>query len=356
MRKFFSKFVAKMKPYDYKEKRTNGLRLDWNESTISPSPHVIEKIKEFLDNGKLNTYPNTENEELLMKLSKYVGTLPDNILTFNGSDSALDCISKTFIDVGESVVYVCPTYDNFRICLEVRGAKIISFYFTNMFEPDINELTEYVKSTKPKMVYLANPNNPTGTIFHSSSIERYLKNTKDTLLVIDEAYVEFNPKCSSENLVKKYDNLIVTRTFSKAFCLASVRCGYAIANPEIILMMKKVRNMKEVNQIAQVAVSAALDDIPYMQKYVTEVMVSKAFLIVALNELKIPYKMGGGNFFLMKFANPQKVQKLLSEREIFIRDRSTVKGLEGYLRVSIGDVKTTKKFIGELSCLIQELP
>jgi histidinol-phosphate aminotransferase len=356
MTKLYSKFVVKMKPYDYKEKRKEGLRLDWNESTIPPSPHVIEKIREFLDSGNLNAYPNTENEELLTKLSRYVGAPTESILTFNGSDSALDCVAKTFIDVGDKAVYVCPTYDNFRICLEMRGAEIHSFFFDDMFVPSINQLIKFVQLIKPKLVYLVNPNNPTGTMFKSKEIEQFLKAIKNTVLVIDEAYVEFNKECSSESLVNKYDNLVVTRTFSKAFCLASVRCGYAIANPETISMMKKVRNMKEVNQIAQVAVSAALDDLLYMFKYVEEVNTSKILLYCALTDLCVPFKIGGGNFFLMQFRNPHKIQEHLKEAGIFIRDRSDVKGLEGFLRVSIGDVKTTEKFIGELTCLIQKLP
>lgn len=345
-----------MKPYDYKEKRKEGLRLDWNESTISPSPHVIAKIKEFVESGKLNTYPTTENEELLTKLSKYVNVSTEDILTFNGSDSALDCVAKTFVDVGDKVVYVCPTYDNFRICLETRGAEIHSLFFTDTFKPEINQMINFVKILKPKLVYLVNPNNPTGTMFEPNDIEQYLKCTKDTILVIDEAYVEFNLECSSVKLVEKYNNLVVTRTFSKAFCLASVRCGYAISNSETIYMMKKVRNMKEVNQVAQVAASAALDDLPYMLKYVSQVMVSKALLSSALSKLGVPYRIGGGNFFLMQFKNPKKIQEHLKEAGIFIRDRSDVMGLEGYLRVSIGDVETTDKFIGEMECLIQKLP
>lgn len=356
MTKLYSKFVTKMKPYDYKEKRKEGLRLDWNESTIPPSPHVIKKIREFLDSGNLNAYPNTENEELLTKLSRYVGAPIEDILTFNGSDSALDCVAKTFIDVGDKAVYVCPTYDNFRICLETRGAEIHSFFFDDMFTPSINQLIKFVQLIKPKLVYLVNPNNPTGTMFKPTEIEKFLKKIRKTLLVIDEAYVEFNPKYSSENLVNKYDNLVVTRTFSKAFCLASVRCGYAIANSETILMMKKVRNMKEVNQIAQIAVSAALDDLPYMLMYVVEVNISKTMLALALNKLGIPYQIGGGNFFLMQFRNPHEIQEHLKEMGIFIRDRSDVEGLEGFLRVSIGDIETTKKFIGDLICLIQKLP
>jgi histidinol-phosphate aminotransferase len=356
MSKFASKFVENVRPYKGREKPEDKktLRLDWNESTIPPSPKVIEKISDFLKHGQLNCYPEPDNLELMEKLSKYLKVSPDNILLFNGSDFALDCIAKTFVDVDDKIVYVFPSYDNFRFYLEIKGAKIFEFYFSNIFGPQhIEELIKVVQKVKPKITYLANPDNPTGTIFGASDIEKYLQNTHDTLLVLDEAYIEFNPEHSSLELIGHYGNLLITRTFSKVFCLASLRCGYAVSSPEIISDMKKVRNMMEVNQIAQIAACAALDDLEYMRKYVSEVKKSKILLASELKKMGIVYEMGYGNFFLMKFDQPIKIKEELKKRGIIVRDKSSSKGLEGFLRVTIGDFDTTKQFINILKELLK---
>jgi histidinol-phosphate aminotransferase len=331
----------------------NVLKLDWNESTDIPK-FVLGNILKYISKNKLrlNWYPDVNNSLLLKKLSRYTGMPEKNIQYFNGSDSALEYITRAYLEPKSRVVIVSPTYDNFRVYVQSCGATPFFYLNTSPFEKDIKGLSRFLAKKKPRLVYLVNPNNPTGLLYSPAEIEMILKKFPSTLFLIDEAYSEFcNVTC--KKLIRKYLNLVITRTFTKAFGLGSFRLGYVIADESIISTLNKIRVGKGISTFAQIAGLVALDNIGYMEKYVKEVNEAKMFLVKELTKLNIDAKKTFANFILFKCKNPPMVAKLLENEFVFVRDMSNLPQLKHYIRVTVGDKKTTHKFLKRFKTLLK---
>ncbi|MBM4320583.1 MAG: histidinol-phosphate aminotransferase family protein, partial [Deltaproteobacteria bacterium] len=215
------------------------LKLDWNESTIPPSPRVIERILAFLQNSHhLNWYPDLNARKLVTALAGYTGRSEEQILVTNGSDDALDLICKTYLDAGERVLLPYPTYTHFLVHAGARGVYFDPVTYDDPFcgQPErlINALTG-----RTKLVYLVNPNNPTGVLFHPEEIAHLLQQAPRTLFVVDEAYYEFCGVTAAQ-MVDHFPNLVVTRTFSKSFGIAGLRVGYVLAHREVIQELRRL--------------------------------------------------------------------------------------------------------------------
>ena len=245
-----------------------------------------------------------------------------------------------------------PTYDNFRVAAESRGVSAVFHRLTEPFVFDANKFSEQVEETGPRIVYICNPNNPTGTVFKTSEIETIARSFPEVLFIIDEAYYEFTRK-SAGGIAVEYDNIIISRTFSKAFALAGFRIGYAISSVGNICHLNKIRNPKNVTSLSQIAAMAALDDIAYTESYVDEVLETKLWLCGKLKEIKIKrceIFSDGGNFILLKMEPEIKKNliKHLLKTNIFVRDYGHIEGMEGYLRLTIGTRKQMGGFVEKL--------
>lgn len=317
------------------------LKLDSNESTVPPSPSVLMALSHYIQEGPLNWYPDVESSQLRRKISEYVDLPYENILTFNGSDHALKIITRTFLTAGDEVVIFYPTYDHFRVYVEttdctlvpVREAQETSF---------INKVKQGL-SNKTKIVYVVNPNNPTGHLTPQNEIEEAVASYPHILFIVDEAYFEFCGETSAP-LVKKYSNVIVTRSFSKAFGMAALRCGYLLACEDICEQVAKVRIGKNINALVQVAAYHALEDIEYMYHFVDEVKTAKVWLSQYMRDLGLEVRDTPANYILIKVAEPEKVLDYLKNENILIRDRSKLADLEGFVRLTVGDQFTMKRF------------
>jgi histidinol-phosphate aminotransferase len=327
------------------------LKLDWNESTEIPD-YILGDILKYISKNKLrlNWYPDVNNSLLLKSLSDYTGLPVKNIQYFNGSDSALEYITRSYLEPKSRVVIVSPTYDNFRVYVESCGATPLFFLNTSPFEKNIKGLCKFLMQKNPRLVYLVNPNNPTGLLYSPTEIEVLLKKFPSTLFLIDEAYYEFCD-VTCKKLVKKYLNIVITRTFTKAFALGSFRLGYVIADESIIHTLNKVRVGKSISTFAQIAGLVALDNIRYMESYVKEVNEVKDFLVEELAKLNIDAQKTPANFILFKCKNPRMVAKLLEKNFVFVRDMSNLPQLEHYIRITVGDKKTIRKFLKRFKAL-----
>ncbi|HEC2860404.1 TPA: histidinol-phosphate aminotransferase family protein, partial [Campylobacter jejuni] len=257
----------------------NVLKLDWNEATINPSPKVFEHIYQFLNSGKLNWYPNTKNIELLRALSLYTKQdSEDYIEIFGSSDAAHENIIDVFLEKNSIVCIISPTYDNFRARANGVGIKTINFMLDKNFELDFDELNNFLKQKKVDFLYICNPNNPTGVCYDNNKLEQLIINNPKIMFLVDEAYYEFCKK-SVQNLVKNCKNLIITRTFSKAFALASFRIGYVISHVDNIKSINKLRNSKNISMLSQIAALAALKDVEYVDKFVEQVATSRKLFL-----------------------------------------------------------------------------
>ena len=347
-----AKHIGNIKPYqitstqDALTNREHSLKLDWNEGTINPPAEVVTEITNYIKSeNTLNWYPDISHIKLKEEISNFLDISKESIEIFSGSDSALDYLAKTFIDEGDKVLIISPTYDQFRICLEVRGAICIPVYNSSPFEKDVGCVLNVINNDI-RMIYIVNPNNPTGVLYTLSDIEQILQKANESLVIIDEAYIEFcGVNQSAKALLEKYENLIILRTFSKAFCLAGMRLGYILANPNYLEFIQRIRNSKEVSEISQVAGIAALRNWKYYETYINIVIEAKEYFIKEMKKKGYEAYDGHGNYVMVKVKHPHKFITHLRKNKIYIRDRSYLPQLDNFVRVTIGTKEQMKQVL-----------
>ena len=336
------KSVREMSAYSAPmEGRANFRRFDFNESTIDPSPKVKEALKTFIDSGKLNTYPH-DYFKVQKKIAEYVGVEEGCVRITDGADGAIEAIAFAYIENGDKVIIPTPSFGMFYIPAAIEGALIVKpEYGFNMEFPTEQVIGEIDEKTK--LIIICNPNNPTGTPVKRGDIIRILENSKNAIVMLDEVYGEFTGE-SCIDLIKKYKNLLVIKSFSKAFALASLRVGYIISDPANILEINKVVAPYNVNQLGVMAAIASLEAIDYMKDYVKEVMTqSKPLLENYLRKKGFKFYNSTANFLLVEVGDSKKIYDSLKEKGILVRPQ---KGrIESCVRISIGTLKDTKKFI-----------
>ena len=332
------------------EARPDGettFKLDWNEATIAPSPRVTEAIQAYLTgNRDLNWYPQLGSKDLLSALEGYTNLDSEHLLATNGSDDALQLICNTFLSPGDKVVAPVPTYNHFVVFAQSRGAQITKVLSDNPFSKKLDEVHEAM-SADTRLLYLVSPNNPTGVVLDPADVEELCKAYPSTLIVLDEAYFEF-AQVTGIDLVRDYSNVIVTRTFSKAFGLAGLRVGYLAADPHIVQGLSRIYNPKSVNALGQVGAIAALNDLEYLDAFLDEVEESKDLLRDFFASREAEAHITPANFVVVRVPDIPGTLGQLEERGVYVRDRSGYPGLEGCLRMSVGTVGQTKRLIERL--------
>ena len=305
--------------------------FDWNESEFPPTNKVFEVMKSFY---RYERYPDITAKLLKSKLSDYVSLPVDFIEVYNGSDDALKDIITVFVDRETHVLSYQPSYTQVNTFITTNTENYMKVNIKNPLGEHEYDF-DYCKVAN--VVYLVNPNNPTGKLLAVDEIEKLLKTYPDTLFIVDEAYYEF-AKQSCSHLVVSHKNLIVTRTFSKAFGLASVRLGYCMAHPDTLLHLRKIRNGKAVNSLAQLCGVAALDDLDYLDSRIDEMNDAKKFFV---DNLPHEYYAVDSqtNFVLLKTPDSKKLLNKMKDNKILIRDRSSFDNLENCVRITIGSKK-----------------
>lgn len=354
--KFPNKYLRNVKPYKLAshkiwtvspEERSSILKLDWNEATIPPSPKVRERISKILSEpGFFNLYPTTLNEELLNLLSDYVKLPIDNLQYFASSDALHEYVCKVFISVGDPVMILGPSYDNFRLTCQANGAEVFFYNYCDDFSFDSDGFEQAINKKEPAVVYICNPNNPTGNQHSSDYIEHLLLTFPDTLFLIDEAYYEFSG-VTCKDLVVKYDNILISRTMSKAFAIANFRVGYLIGSKDNVQFVNRIRNPKNLTTFAQEAACGALSDVQYMWNYVSEVHKAMLFFEKEMTIHSDKFKVinGHGNFMMFKFPDYEQKMILLNylaSNNIFVRDTSQNDSVKVCFRITIGTTEQMK--------------
>lgn len=348
---YINKYLRNFKPYKVAshkvwqvnpEERKDILKLDWNEASILPSPVVIGRIKKLLESNFLNYYPATYNEQLYTLLADYTGLPKENVQYFASSDSLHEYISKMYITVGDPALLLWPSYDNFRLTAQVAGAHVMFFELNDDFSFDSEQFEAKIERKDPSLVYICNPNNPTGLILGKNYIQHLLEKFPSTMFLIDEAYIEFSPDNTCKDLVLEYDNILISRTMSKAFALANIRFGYLLASQENIQYISSIRNPKNITTFAQEAVIGALSDIEYMKHYVSQVNEAKDYFIKTINRdcgSRFHAYESNGNFVLIKCENlltKSEILNYLERNNVFIRNVSQSTSVKECVRVTIG--------------------
>lgn len=348
---YINRYLRNFKPYNVAshkvwqvepEKRGQILKLDWNEATIPPAPEVEKRIRKLVDNGNFfNLYPATYNTELINLLSGYTGLDYRYLQYFASSDSLEEYISKLFITVGDPVLILWPSYDNFRLTAQVAGAHVMYYTLEIDFTFHAETFEKMIDREEPSLVYICNPNNPTGLELSKEYIEHLLNKYVQTMFLLDEAYWEFSGNTCQE-LVTRYDNILIARTFSKAFALANIRFGYLIASRENIEFISSIRNPKNITTFAQEAAIGALENIRYMEKYVSDVRIARESFIYSIRSLhtkKIKVFDSKTNFVLLQCDQELTKKELityLERKNVFVRDTNQSDILVRCIRITIG--------------------
>lgn len=323
------------------------IRLSANESLWGPSPLVIKAVQKGLD--MLKFYPDGAAQELKKALSKMWALPEENFCLGNGADEVILMLATAFLNPGDEVVIPTPTFSSYASSVTIVGGKII-FVPQKELTFRLEEIAEKIDHNV-KMVFLCNPNNPTGTFFSHTDLVRFLEKVPaSTLVVVDEAYCHFATDVNyprSQELIKEYPNLIILRTFSKVYSLAALRIGYAVAAKEVVRELEKIRQPYNVNTLAQIAATAALQDEGYHLNVIKETVQIREWLTNELKQRGLTVLSSQANFLLVKVKTASLVSERLLSEGILVRNTASF-GLPEWIRVTIGPSPYIKQF---LKCL-----
>jgi len=342
------KAVLEMAPYSPPTgNRIEKLRLDFNENTVGCSPQVTAALRDALTPERLAVYPAYDG--IRESLSTYFGTAPDRFILTNGTDEAIQVFLNTYIDDGDEVLLLRPSYAMYRFYAEVAGAQITEVdYPAPGYELPLTNLIESITG-KTRVVIVSNPNNPTGTGTTLKGLLQILEAAPNAAVLIDEAYYEFHG-ITALGLLDRYPNLFVSRTFSKAFGMAGMRIGCLFSQPANIAHLHKAQSPYSVNMLAAIAAQAAVQDVAFVERYAAEVLESRQILGGGLERLGIPYVQSQANFILTLVGQRAvEIRDKLRGQAILVRDRSYE--IPGGLRITLGTPVQTERLLTELEAI-----
>lgn len=328
------KNVRELTPYQ-SARRLGGNGTVWlnaNEYPIAPNFTFNEK--------NLNRYPECQPTKVIERYAQYAGVKPENVLVSRGADEAIELLIRAFCEPGKDAILYCPpTYGMYSVSAETFGIEQRVIPALENWSPNVEAIASQLDNVK--LIYLCSPNNPTGNIVDASLIREVLEQTKDKAIVaIDEAYIEFCPQASLVSWLKEYPNLVILRTLSKAFALAGLRCGFAIANPPIIeLLLKVIAPYPLSTPVADIAAQALTEKgIETMKQHVYETVQNRTHLVDELKKSPCVQQVyrSETNYVLVKFTDASMIFKTLWDQGIILRDQQRQYGLSGCLRLSIG--------------------
>ena len=330
-----------------KLKGTSVIKLASNENALGPSPKAVTALKAAA--ADLHRYPDAGCVDLRAKLSKKLKVPAESIIVGNGSDELIVLALRAFVDPGEGVVVAQPTFLIYEIQAKACGAQVTVVPLKGL-RYDLPAMAAAV-TPHTKLVFIANPDNPTGTYVTKKELGVFLRDLPhETIVMLDEAYYEFADAPDYPQSLAYVDDhpVIVTRTFSKAYGLAGLRVGYGVAQPSIIAAMNAVREPFNVNSLAQAAAAAALEDTVFLARTRRMVKDGRQYLTKSLDQLKVRHVPSAANFILVELGpRAPDVVKALLGRGVMVREMSAWK-LSGYLRVTIGTPAENRKFIAAL--------
>lgn len=337
--------VQRMKPYSPPTGgRADKLRLDFNENTVGCSPAVEEFLRTRVSAGMLSVYP--EYSDAKRELATHFGTREGEMLLTNGTDEAIQVLINTFVDAGDEVLILQPSYAMYRFYAELAGASIREVpYRVETLAFPLEELFDSI-TAQTRAILISNPNNPTGTAVKPNVLEQILARAPQAAVLIDEAYFEFFGGTALP-LIGERPNLFVSRTFSKAYGMAALRLGCLFSNPDNIAFMRKAQSPYSVNMLAALAARVAVNGRDYVSHYVREVLAARDHLYAGLEQLRIPFHRSEGNFVLVRFgARAAEVCEKLADAGVLVRDRSYE--LAGCVRCTVGTRQQTMRLLSEL--------
>jgi histidinol-phosphate aminotransferase len=328
-------------------KRAGKLRLDFNENTVGCSPKVIDCLRKYVTADSLSIYP--DYAEAIASLGEFFGVGADEFTMTNGTDEAIQLVVNTYVDDDDDVLLLKPSYAMYRFYAEVAGAAVreIEYHPEDLAFP-LEELLGVIQPAT-RAILIANPNNPTGTGLAEEDVRRIIEAAPRTAILIDEAYFEFSG-ITVLGWIDRYPNLFVSRTFSKVYGMAAMRCGCLFSRAENVRWLRKAQSPYSVNMLAAIAARAAVHDREYVANYVAEVLAARERACEGLRELGIKFYQSQANFILFNAGDRAiPIRDALRDRGVLVRDRSYE--IPGCVRVTIGTRAQIERFLAELERL-----
>lgn len=344
--RFLRERFSMLKPY-HSSYISEGVILNANESPYAPPEALKEYMKEHLDELLVNRYPDTDNTKLSEAIARTYGVDVHNVICGVGSDELIDCILSSTIEADDKVLIPSPSFSMYGQFTLLNSGRGIEVPLKEDFSYDVDQLEKVILEEQPKVVFLCNPNNPTGCILRRDEIERLLQ-VAQGLVVVDEAYEDFaSEDISSIDLIHQYQNLIVLRTFSKAYALAGARVGYGIACEEVIDLIGTVIVPYNLSVFSQLAATWCIEHRPIFLENAKKIMSQRGVLDAGLKALGYKTYPSEANFIWCELE--ESVFDALKEQAIYIR-KMTVRG-KNYYRVTIGTPEENEALLAALKAL-----
>jgi len=346
--KLFRDDIEKMSAYVPGEQPQGGefIKLNTNENPYPPSPKSIEAMKKLLTE-KLRLYPDPELKSARDEAAKLFGVARENVIIGNGSDELLTMLIRACVDQGGAIAVPWPTYSLYETLADIQGARTLKYDF-----PEDYSIPAGLAQADAQLVFICNPNSPTGTFIAPEQLEEFARNT-DKLVVIDEAYVDFSDKnCMA--LGVKLENVIVLRTLSKGASLCGIRCGIGVATEQIINTLFKVKDSYNVNALTLEGAAAALADYEWVRANAEKVKATRKRLVSELEKMGFSVLPSQANFILARPNGDAKtIFEKLKQRRIFVRYFAAPE-LKDRLRITIGTDREVDALIEALKEILKE--
>ena len=331
--------VRAMKEYHPPLGNRDAMRLDFNENTIACSPKVNEVLGR-ISAGALTRYPEREPVERIV--AEHLGVAAEQVVLTNGVDEAIHVLFEAFLDEGDELLLPVPTYTMYEVYASATDARAVAVKAAEDLQFPFERLLSAI-TPQTKIIAIANPNSPSGSVATRKQIVEIARRAPDAVVVVDEAYFHFFGETVMD-LVGSVSNLMVARTFSKAYGLAGLRLGVLAGPVELMKWVRRVLSPYSVNSLALACLPPALEDTAYLDWYVGEVLAARVEFEAALDEVRVRRWPSAANFVLVEIgAKHGEFVRLMSAGGVLVRDRSNDPGCDGCVRITIG----TREQMGE---------
>ena len=343
--------VRRMKEYHPPIAGRDGLRLDFNENTVACSPRVLEALRRVTA-ADLTRYPERGAVEAIVAASLSIASA--QVLLTNGVDEAIHVLCQAFLDRGDAMLLPVPTYSMYEVYGSAAEAQIDVVPPAKDFRFPLEAMLHAIHP-RTRLIAIANPNSPTGAVVTRAQILAVAERAPQAIVLVDEAYYHFFGETVID-LIGTLPNLVVARTFSKAYGLAGLRLGALVAAEETMQWLRRVISPYSVNQLALACLPAALEDTAYLDWYVCEVRDARAELAAALTELGLQHWPSQANFILTRIGERhQEFVTAMRSRDVLTRDRSADPGCDGLVRITVGTGAQMKRAQSAMEASLKEI-
>ena len=345
------RLVEEMPEYHPPLANREALRLDFNENTAACSPQVIERLHRITAEG-LTKYPERQPVERIV--AQHFGFDAEQVLLTNGVDEAIHLVCCAFLEEGDEALICTPTFFMYDVSVRMMTRGLVKVQADDSLEFPRDRFLAAI-TDRTKLIVVASPNNPTGSVVSRQDLLAIAAAAPQAVLMVDEAYFHFHGETTMRD-VAKVPNIIVARTFSKAYGLANLRVGMLAGDARLMKYLRKVSSPYNVNGVALDCLPEALADDAYVQWYAEQVRVGRDRMMAGLREMGVPFWQSAANFVLMRIgAKHGELVKAMRRHGILLRDRSSDPGCEGCVRVTIGVEEHVTRGLAALKSSLEEI-